>query len=190
MLRLVETSPPSVEPLTLDEAKLHLRVTSAVDDALIAALITAARQLCESFTGLALIERDYSLYVDAWPEGEIRLPRAPLGAVALINIYDAEGNASAFDAANYTVSNAGMPGRIVLKEGIFPPLPGRVSDGIEIQFTAGFGAAAADVPAPLLQGMKQLLAHLYECRGDDGGEPLRASGAESLFQLFRVMSLT
>ncbi|TAL39639.1 MAG: hypothetical protein EPN97_02120 [Alphaproteobacteria bacterium] len=190
MLRLIETTPPAIEPLTLDEAKLHLRVTSTVDDALITSLIVTARQMCESFTGLALIERDYSLYLDAWDKQEITLPRPPLVSVGLVNIYDADGNPAAFDASNYTVSVAGMPGRIALNDGISPPQPGRLSDGIEIQFTAGFGDAASDIPAPLVQGVKQLLAHLYERRGDEGGEPLRASGADSLFQTFRVMSLS
>ena len=190
MLRLVETSPPALEPLTLDEAKLHLRVTSTVDDDLITALIATARQRCESFTGLALIERDYSLFLDTWPDREILLPRPPLSAVSLINIYDGDGNAAAFDAANYAVSTAGMPGRLTLTDGVFPPQPGRAADGIEIQFTAGFGDTADDIPAPLIQGVKQLLAHLYENRGDGNADALRASGAESLFQPFRVMSLS
>lgn len=190
MLRLIETSPPAIEPLTLDEAKLHLRVTSTADDALITALIVTARQLCESFTGLSLIERDYSLYLDAWPASAVLLPRPPLVSVQLVNIYDAAGDAAAFDAANYTVGAAGMPGRIVLNDGVSPPQPGRSGDGLEIQFTAGFGAAADNVPTPLVQGIKQLLAHLYERRGEDTGAALRASGAENLFQPFRVMSLT
>jgi uncharacterized phiE125 gp8 family phage protein len=190
MLRLVETSPPALEPLTLNEAKLHLRVTSTTDDALVTALIAAARQLCESFTGLALIERDYSLFLDAWPEGSLRLPRPPLSSVGLVNIYDADGNATVLDAANYTVSAAGMPGLVLLNDSVFPPQPGRAADGIEIQFTAGFGDAASDIPAALIQGIKLLLAHLYENRGDAGADAVRASGAESLFQPFRAMSLT
>ncbi|MEZ0226540.1 MAG: head-tail connector protein [Alphaproteobacteria bacterium] len=189
MLRLIETSPPTIEPLTLDEAKLHLRVTSTVEDALITSLIITARQICESFTGLALIERDYSLYLSEWPEGDILLPLPPLVSVGLVNIYDAEGDATVFDAGNYTASDAGMPGRIFLNDGIFPPQPGRAADGIEIQFTAGYGDTATDIPQPLIQGIKQLLAHLYENRGDDKTDALRASKAESLFQPFRIMSL-
>jgi uncharacterized phiE125 gp8 family phage protein len=188
VLRLVETSPPAVEPLTLDDAKLHLRVTSTVDDALITSLIGTARQICENFTGLALIERDYSLYLDAWPEGEVLLPRPPLVSVALINIFDVDGNAVSFDAANYTVSTAGVPGRILLSNGVFLPQPGRTADGIEIQFRAGYGSTGADIPPPLVQGMKQLLADLYENRGD--ADALRAPDAMMLFQPFRIMSLT
>jgi len=42
-------SPPAVEPVTLDEAKAHLRVTIADDDGYIALLIPAARERVELF---------------------------------------------------------------------------------------------------------------------------------------------
>jgi uncharacterized phiE125 gp8 family phage protein len=189
-LRLIETSPPVIEPLTLDEAKLHLRVTSTAEDALITGLIVSARQMCEGFTGLALIERGYSLFLDAWPQAEIILLRPPLLAVSLINIYDASGIATVFDPSNCTLSAAGLPGRISLRDGASPPQPGRAIDGVEIQYTAGYGAAADNVPAALRQGIKQLLAHLYEQRGDVSPDALSASGASALFQPFRVMSLS
>lgn len=188
-LRLIETTPPAVEPLTLDEAKLHLRVTATVDDALITGLIAAARQMCESFTGLALIERGYSLFLDEWPGKEIILPRLPLASVGAINVYDAAGVAAVFAASNYSVSGAGMPGRVLLNDGAAFPQPERLTDGIEIQYTAGYGAASDDVPAALRQGVKQLVAQLYEQRGDILPDALQGSGAAALFQPFRVMSL-
>ena len=63
-MNLVITTPPAAEPLTLEEAKAHLRITHDADDDAINALISAAREMCESYTGLALITRGYSLYLD------------------------------------------------------------------------------------------------------------------------------
>ena len=51
-LKLV--SPPEVEPLTLAEAKAHLRLDTDADDAYVSALITAARERIELFLRLAL----------------------------------------------------------------------------------------------------------------------------------------
>ena len=56
------------------------------------------------------------------------------------------------------------------------PAPGVAALGIEIQFTAGFGAAATDVPAPLRQAILLLVAHWYENR-----EPVVAGIAATRF---------
>jgi hypothetical protein len=204
--RLVETSPPAIEPLTLDETKTFLRVDQTSDDSLIDALITAARMFCEGYTGRSLITRSYSLYADRWPgarlikpfsaeRGRLRpvadaieLPYPPLLSITQINIYAADNSSCAFDAGSYFVDTAGA--RIVLNEGAVPPLPLRVVNGIEVQYTAGYGAAEDDVPALLRQGILQLIGYLYENRGDTPAEALFTSGAAALFQPYRVMSLS
>jgi hypothetical protein len=208
--RLTETAPPAVEPLSLAEIKTFLRIDHSTDDSLVTGLISAARQICESVTGRSLITRSYSLYLDHWPGttalgwwdgvqegadiilngGVLNLPKPPLLSVTRINIYDAGNAATEFAAANYFVDTAGNPGRIVLKEGVLPPLPGRAANGIEIQFNAGYGAAAQNVPAMLRQGIKQIIAHFYEHRGDSQDQALIASGAAVLFHPYRMMSLS
>lgn len=71
-------SPPVQEPVTLAEAKTHLRVTYTDDDALIAELITAARQWFEEQTYRALVTQTWDLKLDELPRGDdpIRVPRA------------------------------------------------------------------------------------------------------------------
>ena len=204
--RLVETSPPAIEPLTLDETKTFLRVDQSSDDNLISSLITAARMFCEGYTGRSLITRSYSLYLDRWPGARlirpfdserrhlypvadaIVLPYPPLLSVTQINIYAADNSSCAFNAANYFVDTAGA--RLVLNEGVVPPLPLRVINGIEVQYTAGYGATEDDVSALLRQGILQLIGYLYENRGDTPAEALFTSGAAVLFQPFRAMSLS
>ena len=62
---------PTSEPLTLDDAKLHLRVTDTAQDSLISALISAARSQAEQITRRALISQKWKLYLDRfpWPGG-------------------------------------------------------------------------------------------------------------------------
>ncbi len=210
LYRLVETTPPAIEPLTLGEVKTFLRVDQTSDDTLISSLIMAARMFCEVNTGRSLITRSYSLFLDRWPEvrhprlfrpeqrrlpltlepSAINLPAPPLLSVTQINIYAADNSAAVFDSGSYFVDTAGVPGRVVLISGTVPPLPGRVANGIEIQFTAGYGAAEDDVPVLLRQGMLQVIAHLYEHRGDSPDQALLASGAAAIFQPYRLMGLS
>lgn len=185
--RLTEDQPDS-EPLTLSEMKLHLRVEHDADDAFIASLIASARESCETFTGRALISRACSLWLDAWPYADaVDLPRLPVLSIGRINAYDEAGVAIEFSTGSYYVD---IPaGRVVLKGGASPPLPLRGSGGVEIQFKAGYGVSAEDVPLSLHQGMKQIVAQLYQNRGDGVTRVLERSGALALFQPYRMMRL-
>lgn len=207
--RLVETTPPAAEPLGLSETKAYLRIDHSNDDDLVTGMISAARQICENTTGKSLITRSYSLYLDHWPgttslgwwdgiqEGAdillqdtaLKLPKPPLLSVVRINVYEANNSSTEFSPSHYFVDTTGHPGRIVLTAGAIPPIPGRTANGIEVQFTAGYGAAAGNVPPVLRQGMKQIVAHLYEHRGDSQDQALLSSGAALLFHPYRSVSM-
>ena len=70
------TSQPGVEPVTLTEAKVHLRVDSTDDDAYINTLISVTRQLCESYTGLSFITQTRRVTMDRFPYGSSLNPYA------------------------------------------------------------------------------------------------------------------
>ena len=74
---------PAVEPVTLEEAKLHLRVDSGDDNALITALITTARELAERETHRAFITQTWQMYLDT-AEAEIEIPKPPLQSIVSI----------------------------------------------------------------------------------------------------------
>ena len=75
-------TPPALEPVTLDEAKAHLKVDTTDDDALIERLIAAARARAEWHTGRAFLTQSWILWLDCWPPldvAEIPLPPASVG---------------------------------------------------------------------------------------------------------------
>lgn len=103
------------EPVSTAQAKLHLKVDASDDDALIAALVTAARDYWEGAQGRALVLQTCDLVLDQWPlGGEIRLPRAPLRSVVSVTYIDSDGNSNTMAAADYVVDTASEPGRVVL----------------------------------------------------------------------------
>ncbi len=164
-MALVLTSAPTLEPVSLDEAKAHLRLDSMDDDALITSLIATARLYVERMLSRALITQSWSLFLDAWPEGYwLTLPLAPVQAVSAVTTYAADDAPSVFDTGDYWLDAVSDPPRLVLR-GTQPwPAPGRRANGIEVAFTAGHGDAATDVPAPLRQAILLLVAHWYEHR--------------------------
>lgn len=156
---------PAVEPVTLDEAKAHLKVDHSYEDLLITSLITAARMHLELETRRVFITQTWLLILDAWPRRRaLTLPVAPLQAVDSVTVYDDGDTPVIVDAATYFVDAASVPPRLVLRASGAWPKPGRAANGIEIQLTAGYGDTASDVPQPLRQALLLSIAHWYERR--------------------------
>ena len=166
-LRLALVTAPLIEPVSVGEAKLQARIDESADNALVQSLICAARQLAESFTRRVFITQTWKMYLDAWPcETAIEVPKAPLVSVTHIKTYDDSDVATVWPSSNYFVDTATKPGRIALRNAASWPQPSRLSNGIEIQFVAGYGPAPSDVPAQIKQAILLIAAHLYEHRGD------------------------
>ena len=169
---LILTTGPVIEPVSLDEAKLHLRVDHADEDVLIASLITAARVHLESLLGLAFVTQHWNLVLDRWPEGsDLPLPLAPMQSINAITLYSADDSSSVLDPASYALDALSQPPRLIWRGSGVRPLVGRSYNGVEISFTAGFGDNASDVPQPLRQAILLLTAHWYERR-----EPVGLAG--------------
>jgi len=177
-------TPPSLEPVTLADAKLHLKVDTTDDDALIARLITAARVRAEWHTGRAFVTQSWILWNDCWSE-RVEIPLPPLQSVAAVTVYAPNGTATAIDPSAYAVDAASQPARILF--GCIPPTALRAINAVAIAFGAGYGDAADDVPAPVCEAILEIVAELYVHRGD-GPEEISLS-AQALLAPYRVFRL-
>ncbi len=163
-MALVLTSGPASEPVTVAEAKAHLRLDGNAEDLLIASLILTSRLHIEAAMGLALITQSWQLILDRWPSWpEVPMPLRPIQSITSVNVLAADGAAETMAASGYILDQHGWPPRLI-RTGVSWPAPGRVAGGIEIAFTAGYGAEASDVPAPIRQALLMLVAHWYEHR--------------------------
>jgi uncharacterized phiE125 gp8 family phage protein len=150
--------------VTVAEAKAHLRVETSDEDTLIASLILTSRLHVEAALELALITQSWRLMLDCWPlTKDLELPLRPLQSIDAVRVLPAEGAPAVIDPASYLADTASVPPRLV-RTGVIWPQPGQVANGIEIDFTAGYGSQAADVPAPIHQALLLLIAHWYERR--------------------------
>ena len=182
-------TPPASEPLTLANVKEFLRVDHNDDDITLAIFITAARELCESFTRLALMPTTFEEYFDEFPtysgdyKDEIRLSRSPVTAVTYVKYIDGNETTITANANDYKVDLISKPARISPDAGWFGTY--ETINAVFIRYVAGY-ANAASVPAALKQGMLLVIADMYENRTDSVKRLPTAS--EYLWNPYRVFS--
>jgi uncharacterized phiE125 gp8 family phage protein len=150
---LVETSQPTHEPITIAEAKAHLRVDGSDEDGYIAGCILAARHHAEAVTRRALVPREWKQTYNYFP-AEIVLPVTPVQTVDAIKYIDRDGVEQTL--ASYQQSGE----RIVPAFEQHWPETRRVVDAVSVEFTAGYDDVPADIRAALLL----LVAHYFEQR--------------------------
>ncbi len=167
---------PIVEPITLADAKAHLRVDSSAEDALIQSLIMASRLHIEAALDLALITQTWRFQLDRWPRARsLNLPLRPVQSLTAVKVFDADDESEALTTAAFILDGTASPARLILSGRASLPLPGRAANGIEIDFVAGYGDAPADVPQPICQALLLLTAHWYENR-----EPVEIGAAATV----------
>lgn len=154
---------PATEPLTLTEAKLHLRLTADVisgdtlEDTLVANLIAAAREYCEKYCGRGLATQTVEAYLDSFPNGAIELPMPPLQSVTSIKYKDHTGIEKTLVAdLDYLVDTNSLYGRVVPVSS-WPSFTPYAVNPITITYTAGYN----DAPMALKQAMLLLIGHWY-----------------------------
>ena len=158
-------SGPIVEPITLAEAKAHLRVDTSAEDTLIQSLIMASRLHIEAALDLALITQSWRIRRDAWPSSRtLVLPLRPVQSLTTVKLHSDHETSETLDATDFILDGYANPARLVWRGNGVAPAPGLAANGIEIDLVAGFGAAASDVPQPIRHALLLLVAHWYENR--------------------------
>lgn len=176
---------PAVEPVSLAEVKAFLRLEHDEEDGLLSALIRAARQFCESSVRRRLIRQRLRLVSDdLYPVH--RLPAGPVQRVEQVVLMDAQGRADVLPEAAYVVSGDRLASLTRWPE------PRRPVGGFRVDYQVGYGETPEDVPEPLRQGIRMLVAHWYENREavqDIGQSAMMPLGVAALWAAFRPVRL-
>ena len=176
------STPPASEPISLTEAKLYLRVDTTADDALITALITAARETVERYTSRALVTQTITQVLDCFPGFGFRLAVHPVQSITSIAYKDSNGDTQTLASSIYMLDNYEMPNAVVLKANQQFPSTYDETNAVTVVYVAG--ESAGNVPKAILQAMYLTIADFYENRTDYVKR--LPTAAEYLLDQFRV----
>jgi uncharacterized phiE125 gp8 family phage protein len=151
-------------PVPLGELKAFLRIATSEEDALLAALVRAAADTCEAFTGRALLTRAVEEMLPA-SRAWTRLGLAPVATIEAVALVGADGAATPLIAEDYAIDiDAAGEGWVRLLIGLEPKR-------VRVSYRAGLAADANGLPEALRHGIVRLAAHLYVSRDRPDGPP-------------------
>lgn len=182
MYGLKTIAPPVTEPVPLADAKLHLKIDWAEEDALVARWIAAARELTEEYTSRRWLTQTVRLTLDYWVADRddwwpgvgqvVRLPVRPVQSITSIKYYDIAGVQQTMAAGAYQTWLEHEPPLIAPTPlTVWPTLQSGRIGGVEIVFVAG-EPTTATVPARAREAILLTLGYWNGNRGD-GADPTK-----------------
>jgi uncharacterized phiE125 gp8 family phage protein len=157
MGRISAEAPPL--PIALAELKAFLRVSVSEEDALLAGLARGAADMCEAFTGRALIDRAVAEVLAASAHWA-RLGAAPVRSIEGAAALAEDGEASPLEAGAYAIDiDAAGDGWVRV-------LDAAGAKRVVVSYRAGMAAEPNGIPEALRHGIIRLAAHLYTHRDE------------------------
>jgi len=155
---------PTVEPVTVEEVKDHLRIDIDTEDTLITDWITVARAHCEKLQNKVYMTQTWDLYLDDFPDMPFNIPLPPLQSITHIKYTDTDATETEYTSTYYNTDAYSMPGRINFAWGrVWPSVTLRTVNGVVIRFVAGY-TSKNNVPKEVREAIKLIVGHLYEYR--------------------------
>jgi uncharacterized phiE125 gp8 family phage protein len=169
-------TPPTVEPVTLLEARMHCRAdedngidgtTTRYDDAQFLQIISGARAWAEKYLGLLLAPRTVEVARDAFPACPMTLPGFPVGSITSVKYIDLDGVEQTLLADQYFLDDYQNPSSIINAYNTQWPATLPVANAVKVQYVIG----STDIEPDIKNGILLLIGHLYFNRGDDYKDP-------------------
>ena len=131
------TTAPMHEPVSIEQAKRHLRITESDSDNDVAALLSSATRWCELYANSAFLWQSITARMDNLSDDSIRMPCSPLISVTSIKYKDVAGSEQTVDTGVYEVDTSSEPGKIILAYNqTWPSVRGHHHD-VTIEFICG-----------------------------------------------------
>jgi len=192
--RMVCTRRPTVQPITPEQAILHLRLdpdtNSGPEAALIDMLIAAATQSLEDYAGVALMSQEWRLTLRHLPPvwgDALDIPLPPLDELLKVTINEIDQDLGDFEIER----DDKMPARIVPVRRYWPAVSPRKQAAVVIEFRCGV-VDPDDVSPALRQALLMAIAFWYEQRESTATfslTPVLELGWQSLISPYRAAGI-
>lgn len=158
MLKIIEKSEIAI--VTLEEVKVHLRIEHAEEDAYLMHLVDTATQYIEQYTNRSLLNQklQYTKQAAIRKDGlyELRLPRPDI--VEICSVYEIRANVGRFVLKRYHLIDTDISPKLITFA---------QSNMLEVTYVSGYGVYPKHVPSPIRHSILQVVADLYENRGNE-----------------------
>ena len=155
-------TPATDNPLTLTEAKTHLKVDTTADDTFITNLIKSATSSAQEYTNRFFIATTIQQYGDKW-EDISNLFKSPVASVTNIKYVDTSGSLQTLSTDVYFVDDVNKPARIGLKPNqSFPEIIDRLN-AIYVEYVVG-DASAEELDEGIRQALLLTIGNWYQNR--------------------------
>ncbi len=197
-ISVAELPPLPVLPVPLDVARQHLKVEHGTEDGLISLYIAAAASRIAAMSGLSLTATRLRAAFDvsdieAARKGAhivVELPRPPLLQPVSTSFVRDDGTMLVVSPAAIEADTISRPARLAINADVIANVALRSRNALLVEYDAGFGNAAEDVPPALRQAVLLLAADAFE-RREPGASPSAATAQQiaSLLAPFRQVRL-
>jgi uncharacterized phiE125 gp8 family phage protein len=192
MLSPVLVTPPAVTPVSVEEARQHCRIDSYDEDVLLQMYVQAATAHLDGYTGIlgrALITQTWQADFDAFCT-RLDVPLGPNAVVTSVTYYDGYNAEQEADDTLYGVYTDARGAYVALKTGQSWPSVYDRADAVRVTWTAGYGAAAASVPAAIRAAILLMVEDMYANRGAKLDDPMPDNPTvDRLIRPFRRLSI-
>lgn len=153
---------PALEPVSIEEARLHLDLDDNYYDSQLRQLIAVSRERVEQDSRRCFINQTRVMKMDTFPADVfIEFPKAPVSSVTHVKYHDDDGTLQTFDAAKYSLDSNSTPARLVLGySDSWPTTRGYYND-VHITYVSGYGASQTNVNERARYAILMLVSHLF-----------------------------
>ena len=150
-------------PITLTEAKTHLKVDTTADDTFITNLIKSATSSAQEYTNRFFIQTTIQQVGDKW-EDISNLFKSPVLSVTNIKYVDPDGTLQTLNTDIYFLDDVNKPARIGLKPNqSYPEIINRLN-AVQVNYIVGLAEGPDEVDEGIRQALLLTIGNWYQNR--------------------------
>lgn len=170
--------PSADEPVSLDEAKSVLKITSAQEDNVLQNLISSSRQAVENYINQSIMTQVWRLNTREFSSGEVKLFKGPVQEILAVSWVQSDNTDILLTNNEYDISDDYL---------ILYKIPNSCQH-LEVLYKAGYSHSPADIPDIYKQAILAELTARYTCDCSFGSNEL-SPNALSLMKPYRAIHL-